>query len=265
MIGSSFQEYNFYQNWLNIVTKEFVSPIADVWRLYYDYDLSDSLYVDNDYCYRLRFFRAANKNLPFPAPCGLRAMATQVLKRIDATVSKFANLNFIEKIKIQQELAPTEAGGWLPVKESNSDWRFEIKKIRQACWPSSTPAIKILWWTNHTPPSFMRSPLKPKEDARLNETEVYWDSAPTWTVNWIWKRTCTRWLTRSKNIPIIRTYTDIIKRLLMLTGMLVTWRLDHPALIAYNNVEGVHGWQLVLKQITVLGKMDFNWPVWVWI
>ena len=49
MIGSSFQEYNFYQNWLNIVTKEFVSPIADVWRLYYDYDLSDSLMVDGYY------------------------------------------------------------------------------------------------------------------------------------------------------------------------------------------------------------------------
>ncbi len=35
-IGSSFQEYNFYQNWLNIVSKDFVSPIADGWRLYYE-------------------------------------------------------------------------------------------------------------------------------------------------------------------------------------------------------------------------------------
>ncbi|MFZ6002246.1 MAG: DUF5686 family protein, partial [Bacteroidota bacterium] len=34
VVGSSFQEYNFYQNWLNILTKEFVSPIADGWRLY---------------------------------------------------------------------------------------------------------------------------------------------------------------------------------------------------------------------------------------
>jgi hypothetical protein len=45
MIGSSFQEYNFYQNWLNILSKEFVSPIADGWRIYYDYDLTDSLYI----------------------------------------------------------------------------------------------------------------------------------------------------------------------------------------------------------------------------
>lgn len=55
MIGSSFQEYNFYQNWLSILSKEFVSPIADGWRIYYDYDLTDSLYIGDDYCYRLDF------------------------------------------------------------------------------------------------------------------------------------------------------------------------------------------------------------------
>ena len=56
LVGSSFQEYNFYQNWLNILAKDFVSPIADGWRLYYEYDLIDSLYVGNDFCYRLDFF-----------------------------------------------------------------------------------------------------------------------------------------------------------------------------------------------------------------
>ncbi|MDZ7647985.1 MAG: hypothetical protein U5K54_12855 [Cytophagales bacterium] len=55
MIGSSFQEYNFYQNWLNILNKEFVSPIADGWRIYYDYDLTDSLYIGKDYLLPIGF------------------------------------------------------------------------------------------------------------------------------------------------------------------------------------------------------------------
>jgi hypothetical protein len=33
LIGASFQEYNFYQNWLHIVGKDFISPIADAGRL----------------------------------------------------------------------------------------------------------------------------------------------------------------------------------------------------------------------------------------
>ena len=49
LIGSSFQEYNFYQNWLNILSKDFVSPIADGWRLYYEYDLTDSLFIGHDF------------------------------------------------------------------------------------------------------------------------------------------------------------------------------------------------------------------------
>ncbi len=43
-IGSSFQEYNFYQNWLNIWEKEFVSPIAD-----------GKLFTDFPQVIRLRF------------------------------------------------------------------------------------------------------------------------------------------------------------------------------------------------------------------
>ena len=35
---------------------------------------------------------------------------------MDVTVDKGANLNWIEKIKIQQELLPTEAGSWIPSK-----------------------------------------------------------------------------------------------------------------------------------------------------
>ena len=36
LIGSSLQEYNFYNNWLNVLDKYFVSPIADGWRIYYE-------------------------------------------------------------------------------------------------------------------------------------------------------------------------------------------------------------------------------------
>jgi hypothetical protein len=34
--GSVFQEYNFYKNWLAILNKDFISPIADGWKTYYD-------------------------------------------------------------------------------------------------------------------------------------------------------------------------------------------------------------------------------------
>ena len=115
VIGSSFQEYNFYQNWLNIVSKEFVSPIADGWRIYYEYDLTDSVYIGDELCYRLDYFPKSPQDLAFTGTMWITKNG-YALKQIDANIGKQANLNFIEKIRLQQELERTDLGPWLPVK-----------------------------------------------------------------------------------------------------------------------------------------------------
>lgn len=115
LIGSTFQEYNFYQNWLNIVEKDFVSPIADVWRLYYDYDLIDSLYIGGDFCYRIDIRPRRSGDLAFNGTMWITTQ-TYAIKQIDVSINKEANLNYIEKIKIQQELEVSKKGNWLPVK-----------------------------------------------------------------------------------------------------------------------------------------------------
>ncbi|MEM6380075.1 MAG: DUF5686 family protein, partial [Bacteroidota bacterium] len=115
LIGSSFQEYNFYQNWLNITSKEFISPIADGWKLVYEYELIDSLFIGDDYCYKLEFNPKQEKDLAFYGTMWI-TKEDYALKQIDATIDGSANVNFIEKIKIQQELAKTDVGAWLPAK-----------------------------------------------------------------------------------------------------------------------------------------------------
>ena len=115
VIGSTFQEYNFYQNWLNIITKEFVSPIADSWKLYYEVYLEDSLYVGNDYCYRIDFYPKREQDLAFTGTMWI-TKEDYAIRRIDATVPKEVNLNYIEKIKIQQDMIKSSAGPWLPEK-----------------------------------------------------------------------------------------------------------------------------------------------------
>ena len=65
MIGPSMQDYNFYMNWINFGRKAFVSPIADGWRAYYDYELLDSATLDGHFCYRLDFFPKDAQSLAF--------------------------------------------------------------------------------------------------------------------------------------------------------------------------------------------------------
>ncbi len=115
LLGSSYQEYNFYQNWLNIAGKEFASPITNSWRVLYDYDLVDSVYLGKDYCYKLDFFPKQEQDLAFKGTMWITKEGF-ALKQIDAVVPQSSNLNFLEKLKVQQQLEPTSAGPWLPTK-----------------------------------------------------------------------------------------------------------------------------------------------------
>lgn len=115
LLGSSYQEYNFYQNWLNIVGKEFASPITNSWKILYEYELIDSLFIDDAYCYQIEFIPKQEQDLAFKGTMWITKEHFG-LKQIDAFVPDASNLNFLEKLRIQQELSPTAAGPWLPSK-----------------------------------------------------------------------------------------------------------------------------------------------------
>ncbi len=106
---------NFNDNNVRILDKNFVSPISTSGLFYYKYYLSDSLFLDDRYCYEVRFVPKREEDLTFSGTFWIND-STFALKRISAEVGKNANLNFVDRIKIQQDLAPIESGAWIPEK-----------------------------------------------------------------------------------------------------------------------------------------------------
>jgi hypothetical protein len=238
LIGSSFQEYNFYQNWVNIVTKDFVSPIADGWRLYYDYDLVDSLYVGDQFCYRLDFAPRSPQDLAFTGSIWITKEG-YALKQIDATVGRQANLNFVEKIKIQQELEPVEGGAWLPIKNRVLIDVSEVTNFSAGMLAKFYTSNKNFVVNKPHDVNFYQLPITMAEDARMNEQEVYWDSirheplTPT-------EKNVYKMIDTLQTIPVVRTYTDLIK--IAINGYYKVGKVDlgpYIALFAVNNIEGV--------------------------
>jgi hypothetical protein len=238
VIGSSFQEYNFYQNWLNILSKEFVSPISDMWRLYYEYDLTDSLYIGDHFCYRLDFFPRSPQDLAFNGTIWITKKEF-ALKQIDVTMGSQANINFVEKLKIQQELGPTTEGAWLPVKNRVL---IDIGELSE----SSAGMLAKFYTSNRNPivnqpkePRFYERTILLEENARMFKEEKYWDTLrhdplSATEVN-VYKMIDTL-----KNIPIIRTYTDIVK--IVLDGYVKVGKIElgpYLGAFAWNNIEGV--------------------------
>lgn len=237
-VGSSFQEYNFYQNWLNIVGKEFVSPIADGWRLYYDYDLVDSLYVGDHYCYRLDFTPKSPQDLAFTGSMWITKEG-YALKQIDVTMGKQANINFIEKIKIQQELEPAEGGAWLPVKNRVLVDVGELTNTSAGMLAKFYTSNKNFIVNKPYEPSFYQVPIITAEDARLNEKDEFWDSLRHEPLT-VTEKNVYKMIDTLQTIPIVRTYTDIIK--IVVNGYYKVGKIElgpYVSILAINNIEGV--------------------------
>jgi len=237
VIGGSFQEYNFYQNWMNIVGKEFVSPIADGWKLYYDYDLVDSLYLGDHYCYRLDFWPKREQDLAFNGTMWITKQE-YAIRRIDVAVNKSANLNFIEKIKIQQDLKPTAQGPWLPEKYRVVVDISEITNETAGLIAKFYVSTRDIQLTEPKSFKFYQAPITMEEDVRMDD-EAFWtkyrhDSLTSTEQNLF------QMIDTLKTIPVIKTYTDILKTLGSFYYRMKYVDLGpYTAIYGNNNIEGL--------------------------
>ncbi|NUM31355.1 MAG: carboxypeptidase-like regulatory domain-containing protein [Bacteroidetes bacterium] len=115
VLGSSFQQYNFYENNLYLFDKDFISPLSILSLTYYHYALLDSLEIEGHKTYKIRVWPKNKKDLVFTGHIWIQDTSF-ALKQVSLEISKEANINFIEKIKIQQEMTEVEKDAWLPSK-----------------------------------------------------------------------------------------------------------------------------------------------------
>lgn len=239
LVGASFQEYNFYKNWLNILDKDFVSPIADGWRLYYEYDLMDSLDVDGDYCYRLDFFPKSPQALAFTGTMWI-TKNEYAIKRIEVTVGKEANLNFIEKIKIQQELSKTEGGAWIPVKNRVLVDAGEIRDQWAGMLAKFYTSNRNIVVNEPKDPKFYEKQIILDEGYILNmNDEDHWNKLRHDPLTETEKNVY-RMIDTLQHIPVVRTYIDIVK--ILINGYKKVGKVDvgpYLSLVALNDIEGV--------------------------
>ncbi|RTQ53721.1 carboxypeptidase-like regulatory domain-containing protein [Hymenobacter gummosus] len=113
VLGSSFQDYDFYPNWQVVMGKDFISPIADGWRITYDYDLEDTVQIGPNKCYQLNVFPRRAQDLAFTGRIWITT-DSYALRRVDLSVDPKANINFVDQIRVYQDLTPSAAGPWLP-------------------------------------------------------------------------------------------------------------------------------------------------------
>lgn len=236
LVGSSFQEYNFYDNWLRIVQKDFASPIGDGWKGNYEFFLADTVELGDFPCYRIEIEPKRKQDLAFTGTIWIDSKS-YALKQIDVTIGKEANLNFIEKIKLQQELEPTVGTGWLPVK---TRVLIDIAEISN----SSAGMLAKFYISNrdfvvNEPKDlkFYDMPIEVEEDARM-DVKNYWEQNRHDSLSNEEKSVLVM-IDSIKNIPVVKTYVEIAN--IVVNGYKKFGPIDvGPYLYTYlyNNIEG---------------------------
>jgi hypothetical protein len=235
--GSVFQEYNFYQNWLPILNKDFISPIADGWKTFYDYDLLDSVLVGQDTCYKLQVYPRREQDLAFSGTIWIKK-DDYSLKQVDLTIPKTANLNFVDRIKIQQELEPSTAGPLIPSKTR------VLIKIAQVTDETAGLLAKFYTATDsvvvNTPQatSFFNQAVELKPDFGVTEPDFWVENRPDPLSSE--ELAVLQMVDTLKTIPIIRFYSEGLK--FFATGYKPIGKVDigpWPGFFNYNNIEGI--------------------------
>ncbi len=265
--GSTFQQYNFYQNWLSIVSKAFVSPIASSSRVYYEYDLNDSLYIEGDYCYRLDFFPKSEQDLAFRGTIWI-TKNDYALKQIDAQITKQANLNYIEQIRIQQTMVKDSSGYWLPEKNRVLINSEEI---------GNTPGLLAKFYSSNQ--DFEVNHL---QESRFYETNLSMMETAYEYDDTYWQQNRHEQLTDTElqlydmidtlnQIPVVRTYANLLDT--FINGYKPIGNIDiGPYLYAYanNTIEGSRirlgfrtnsgfSTRWTLRGYSAYGTMDRQW------
>jgi hypothetical protein len=114
-MGDMYLDVNLYQNNILVFGKSFVSPISDNGLFYYRYYLLDSINLSGHKCYQLRFVPRRKQELLFTGNMWI-ADTSWAVKRIEMKVVDDANINFINRLSVNQEYEFTD-GHWMLVRD----------------------------------------------------------------------------------------------------------------------------------------------------
>lgn len=115
-LGDMYQRVDLYYNFIDLFGKSFISPISDMGLIYYRYYLLDSSYIDNQWCYKLKFKPRRPEELTFTGEFWVND-TTWAIKKISMRISQKANINWVEDMAILQEYTYVDGKQWMVSKD----------------------------------------------------------------------------------------------------------------------------------------------------
>lgn len=116
IVGDMYLDMNIYENNLVLFDRSFVSPVSNFARNFYRFYLDDSTFIDNQWCYKLRFVPKREGDVTFEGEMWIHD-TTYAVKRVSARISPGANINYVQDLYFEQEFNLVEKEVWMLTRE----------------------------------------------------------------------------------------------------------------------------------------------------
>ncbi|MCS7077500.1 MAG: DUF5686 and carboxypeptidase regulatory-like domain-containing protein [Bacteroidia bacterium] len=166
---------NFYQNNVEVIGLNLVSPIADGALLYYNYELEGSFYQNGRKTYKINFEPLTNTGPTFKGTIFIDA-DTYALQYVDVVNPGIVNVNFVTGFHIRQQYILLDSL-WL-VSESISDFDFDIGLglIAVKGRANSLARFKDYQFPTQKQKRFFNNELMRFDKESMNKDSMYWET-----------------------------------------------------------------------------------------
>jgi hypothetical protein len=231
---------NVYNNYIPLFDKNFVSPIASFGGAFYHYYLVDSTFIDSKWCYNIAFKPRRTQDLTFSGNFWV-ADTSWAIKIIKMDVAKEANLNFINGIAVEQSFNTTDSNKWVI---TNDKVVVDFNAFDNAKSTTGFYGRKSTSYQSHiiNKPNLDKvydNPLDViTEDSAFLKSEVFWQASRHDSLSRD-EKTIYYMIDTLKSLPIIKTYIDIAKTLIL--GYKIYKNIEigpYMSFLSFNQTEG---------------------------
>ncbi len=237
VMGDMYQNINVYDNNILVFGKDFVSPISDNGFFYYKYYLEDSLFIGSTRCYQIRFKSKRPNELCFSGNMWI-ADTTWAVKRLEMSIPKDANINFINAANVVQEFSRIDSTWMLSKDRLVID--FSMYKNQVGVYGRKTTSYTDFVINQPKEPKFYEFGDKiVVEDSAMKKSDAFWDQHRHDSLSFREKKIY-KMIDTIKTLPVYKTWVDIFT--IFVSGYKVVNNFEigpYFNLVSYNRVEGL--------------------------
>lgn len=254
-IKDLYNDYDIYDNYLNLFDKSFTSPLSKAGIDVYNYVLADTAVIDNKLCYNIVFYPRRKNELTFKGDFWVNDTIFAI-KKITMAITKSANINWVKDIYLEQEFEVLNDSVFLPTRDyMMSDFALRKKEESKGVYGKRTTLYRNFKFNEKKPDKFYKDEINYIDNAVYARSDDYWDENRFEKLN----------KDERKIYAMIDTLKTVkrFKQLYSLVSILGSgyieipkWYLDYGPIFSTVGFNEVEGWRLRAGGRTYFGPND---------